>query len=227
MFNILDMPKQSGTELIGTFDGMIYYKSGNEYLVRAKGKTGKQADVAKQQAGILGKASKLSARIRAALKQITFVENQRAFMYRFNNVIQKWLRNEGHLQEGRINNISGIQGFSLKADDYSTFGVVMNVTRTDNGQLVLNIPTFDSPNPIHPLPFTGNINFDFVAVSVTLNEPVVTERYHTRVNINYNGQYEPGRQLLLPVQSGPGRLVVIGLSINDGADSGIIAAMYN
>lgn len=221
------MPKQSGTELIGTFDGMIYYKSGNEYLVRAKGKTGKQADVAKQQAGILGKASKLSARIRSALKQIVFVTDTRSFMYRFNNVIQKWLREEKHKQQSWVKNIPGIQGFSLKADDYSNFGVVMDVNRTDNGQLILNIPTFDSPNPIHPLPFNGLISFDFVAVSVTLDEPVVTERYHTRVDIHYNGQYEPGRQILLPVQSGPGRLVVVGLSINDGKDAGIIAAMFN
>ncbi|MBS1929345.1 MAG: hypothetical protein IT254_06125 [Chitinophagaceae bacterium] len=221
------MPKQSGTELIGTFDGMIYYKSGNEYLVRAKGKTGKQADVAKQQAGILGKASGLSARIRAALKPIVFVSNTRSFMYRFNNVIQKWLRTEAYKQEGWIRNIEGIQGFSLKADDYSSFGVVMDVTRNENGQLILQIPTFDSPNPIHPLPFNGKISFDFVAVAVTLNEPVVTERYHTRVDINYNGQYEPGRQILLPIQSGAGKLVVIGLSINDGADAGIIATMYN
>lgn len=221
------MPKQSGTALIGTIDGMIYYKSGNEYLVRAKGKTGKQADVAKQQAGILGKASGLSARIRAALKPIVFVSNPRTFMYRFNNVIQKWLRSEAFKQEGWQKNLPGIQGFSLKADDYINFGVVMEVHRNENGQLILQIPTFDSPNPIHPLPFNGNISFDFVAVAVSMDETTITERFHTRVDINYNGQYEPGRQILLPIQSGPGKMVVVGLSINDGADAGIIAAMYN
>lgn len=213
--------------MIGTFDGMIYYKSGDEYLVRAKGKTGTQADVAKQQAGILGKASGLSARVRAALKPIVFVSNSRAFMYRFNNAIQKWLRSEGHKQPGWNKHIPELQGFSLKADDTTKFGVAMDITRTDNGQIILHIPTFDSPNPIHPLPFNGRISFDIVAVSVSLEDSPVTERFQIRVDIDYNGQYEPGRQILLPVYSGTGRLVVVGLSINEGADAGIIAAMYN
>ena len=213
--------------MIGTFDGMIYYKSGDEYLVRAKGKTGTQAEVAKQQAGILGKASGLSARIRAALKPIVFVSNPRAFMYRFNNAIQKWLRTGAHKQQEWIRQIPELQGFSLKVDDTTKFGVAMDITRTDSGQLILHIPSFDSPNPIYPLPFSGRISFDIVAVSVSLDESPLTERFQTRVDIDYNGQYEPARQILLPVYSGPGRLVIVGLSINDGADAGVVAAMYN
>jgi len=221
------MPKQSGTELIGTFDGMIYYKSGNEYLVRAKGKTGTQADVAKKQAGILGRASALSARIRAVIKPIVFVTKSRPFMYRFNNIIQQWLRRGGGQEEHQINGIPEFMGFSLKSDDDTKFGVAMEVTRTDNNQLILHIPAFDSPNPIHPLPFHGRISFDIVVLSVTLDEPVLTERYQTRVDIAYDGEYEPARQLLLPINTGKGKLTLVGLAINEGADSGLIAALFN
>src|SRR6476620_2046741 len=90
------MPKQVNTAIVTSIDGLIYYKRGNDYLVRAKGNTGRQADVAKKKAGILGKASAISARRRSAFRPVIMDTGSRKLMYRFNNLLQQWLRSGQH-----------------------------------------------------------------------------------------------------------------------------------
>ena len=221
------MAKQVGTEWIGTTNGVIFYKQNGIYYIRAKGRTGKQAPVAKAQASVLGKASSLSARIRTALKAILPGPVDRKLMYRFNNTLQQWLRTGQSQKTELVNGIAQLNGFSFYG--YTTggaFPVFMPVNRAADGDLSVQIPAFDSPNPISPLPFKGQILLKFIAVSCNLNDTADTKIYETELDIPYTGIPIPGRELTLPLQTGPGRLTVIALSINRGT-AGILGVLYN
>ena len=217
------MAKQTDTQIEGTFGDKIYYRRRGEYLVRSKGNTGRQASVAKKQAGILGKASAISASLRKAFKPMLPGPVNRSLMYRFNNALQQWLRSGQAETAEQVNNIPFLNSFSFTGDP---FYVSMPVIRLYNGNIVIQIPAFDSPNPIHPLPFDGQINLHIMAASCNLQEPADTRSHETILNIIYNGIPIPSQELMIPLQTLPGCITVVALSVN-GISAGIVGAMYN
>ena len=220
------MPKQIDTQLETTYKDTIFYKRNGEYYSRSKGRTGTQAPIAKQQASLLGQASALSARLRKAFKPLLPVPASRTLMYRLNNVLQQWMRNGQPAQTGEVNDIQLLKGFSFSdgktADD---FYAVMPISRLSNGNIALHIPSFDSPNPIHPLPFTGQISLHIMAVSCNLADSNETQVFETNIEIAYTG-YVPANDLEIPVQTKPGHILVVALSVNK-LTTGIVGAMYN
>jgi hypothetical protein len=220
------MAKQTGTAITGTFGSDIYYQWKDIYCVRSKGNTGRQAPVAKKQASLLGKASAVSAKLRAALKPLIADPASRATMYRFNNAMQRWLRIEQVNIPGPINELPFISGFSFNENNGNDLQVAMPVSRTADGQIALQIPAFDSPNPVSPLPFNGQIRLHIIAASCRLDDPSDTRSYETVLDISYTGIPIPAQELVLPLQALPGYITVTGLSVN-GLTSGIVGAMYN
>ena len=212
----------------GTFNGTIYYKWNGVYYTRKKGNTGKQAPVAKQQASILGRASNLSAKIRTLLKPILPESRDRKLMYRMNNVLQDWLRTNPMENNNPLNEIHGLSGFCLygQPELANGFRLVMPVRRSDNGNLIINIPGFDSPNPINPLPFSGTISLHFGVASCSVADASHSVFSDIKLEIPYFGIAIPPRQLMLPVQPLPGNLTVVALNVND-LNAGIVAAMLN
>ena len=217
------MAKQTDTQIEGTFGDKIYYRRRGEYLVRSKGNTGRQASVAKKQAGILGKASAISASLRKAFKPMLPGPVNRSLMYRFNNALQQWLRSGQAETTEQVSNIPFLNSFSFTGDP---FYVSMPVIRLYTGNIVIQIPAFDSPNPIHPLPFEGQINLHIMAASCNLQEPADTRSNETILNIIYNGIPIPSQELMIPLQTLPGCVTVVALSVN-GISAGIVGAMYN
>ena len=120
------MPRQVDSTLEGTYNGIIFYKQGDSYYKRKKGNTGNQAPEAARQAGLLGKASNLSARIRTILKPVLPQTKGREVMYRLNNVLQQWLRTDPLQNTEPVNEIAWLAGFCFFAypDQYSAKGAV-------------------------------------------------------------------------------------------------------
>ncbi len=222
------MAKQRDTQIEGTFGDVIFYKSKGVHLQRAKGKTGTQAPVAKEQAAIMGKASAISAKLRAPLKPLIPEQAGRKLMYRLNNTLQQWLRSKPTDESAPMENIPMLKGFAF--DEQNTiadlFYAALPVNRSGDGNLSISIPAFDSPNPISPLPFSGQINIKAIAVSCNIQNPVDTTSYETELAINYDGTPLPPQELTLPFQTKTGNLTVVAVSINNMV-AGIVKAMYN
>ncbi len=221
------MAKQTNTEITGTDGPVIYYKWRGQYLTRSKGNTGRQADVAKQQARILGKASAVSAKMRAIFKPIIADATSRKQMYRFNNVLQQWLRSGDAAKTEQLDSIQLLQGFSFNNNSNTNdFYIAMPVSRTGNNELLLHIPSFDSPNPVHPLPFSGQVRLHVIATSIDVSNPADTISYESVIEMNYTGIPIAAQEVLLPVQTKPGCLTVVALEVNRIA-AGVVGAMYN
>jgi len=221
------MAYQTDTQIEGTFGSKIYYKWRGDYLVRSKGNTGKQAAVAKEQAGILGKSSALSARLRKGFKPLLPGPANRALMYRLNNALQQWFRTGQSATTEQLNDITLLKSFSFSGDKTGgDFYVTMPVSRTTDNNMILHIPAFDSPNPIHPLPFSGVISLHIMAISCNLNDADDTRVFETTLDIAYDGTPLAARELWIPLQTMPGCLTVIALSVNK-MTTGMVGAMYN
>lgn len=222
------MGKQRDTQLTGTFGDSIFYKSGGSYLVRAKGNTGRQAKEAKLQAGILGKASAISAKLRTAFTTLLPEPKNRRLMYRLNNVLQRWLRTVPVDFPDQVNEIPLLRGFSFHEDDVlgGMFYAAMPVKRTVDGNLSLQVPALNSANPISPLPFTGEIRLKLIAVSCNLVDPAITNSTELLSVITYTGIPIEAQEIILPIQTKAGYLSVVAVSVNEQI-AGIVGAMYN
>ena len=222
------MAKQVDMQIVGTFDDIIFYKSKGQHLYRSKGKTGTQAPVAKQQAAIMGKASAISAKLRAHLKPLIPEQAGRKLMYRLNNALQQWLRSKPSEITTRVEDIAVLKGFSF--EEHNPYGDIfyaaLPVQQGTDGNLFVRIPAFDSPNPISPLPFNGQIIIKAIAVSCNYENPADISSHETELFINYDGTPVPGRDLTLMIQPKQGYLTVVAVSINNMV-AGMIRAIYN
>ena len=221
------MAKQVGTAITGTIGDVIFYKWKGIHVMRSKGKTGTQAPQAKEQAAIMGKASAISAKLRGALKPLFPETVNRKLMYRLNNLLQQWLRTKPAEVNG-YEEVNLLKGFSFfdNSEGAVPFYAVIPVRRSAEGNLFLQLPAFDSPNPIHPLPFSGQINIKAIAVSCNLFDPKDTVSEETALNIEYDGTAVAAQELPLQLQTRPGYLTVVAISINN-LTAGIVAGMYN
>lgn len=221
------MPIQKNTAITGTIGDAIFYQSGSKYYIRKKGNTGRQAPVAKKQASLLGKASAISARLRSGFKPLLADPGNRKLMYRLNNVLQQWLRTEPLENANLENDINLLKGFSLRESGYGdVFYAAMPVKRETSGNLSIHIPAFDSPNPIAPLPFNGNINLHIITLCCNINMPTEIRSFETRLDISYTGLPVPFRELPLSIQPAAGELTVVAVSVNN-MTAGIVGAMWN
>lgn len=222
------MPIQRDTQIEGTFNGQICYKSRGKYLVRAKGNTGRQAMEAKIQAGILGKASAISARLRKSFASLLPDPGNRQLMYKLNRVLQHWLRTNPIENTARLNEISFLNGFTFNEANPlgAMFYTTMPVYRSEDGQLRLQIPAFDSPNPVAPLPFSGYKHIRVNVASCNLSNTDDVQQYATELRIDYNGTPVPAQLIELPLQTKQGYLTVVAVSVNDMA-AGITGSLWN
>jgi hypothetical protein len=208
----------------GSFGPVILYKWKGIKCSRLKGNTGRQAPIAKKQASILGRASAVSARLRATFGEIIPSPTSRRQMYRFNNMLQQWLRTNPLETIEPVNQVPTITGFSFYENE--PFYAAMPVQRTEDGKLSLLIPEFNTPNPIHPLPFNGLISLRIFVVSCNITDTSDTRIFATELEIPYSGIPVAGQELLLPIQTLPGCLTVAALSVNN-MTAGIVGAFYN
>ncbi len=221
------MAKQTDTQITGTFGEFIYYERNGKFYKRSKGNTGRQADIAKKQSALLGKASAISAKIRAAVKPILAEPANRKLMYRLNRSLQQWLRTEQYHTQDYINYISELNGFSFASgSETNDFGVAMPVIRKNEDHIAIQIPAFDSPNPIHPLPFDGQIRLEVIATSTNIEDPSDTIQTTETLDFPYYGEPIPARELALNIKTRKGNLTVVSLSVNK-ITSGIVGALYN
>lgn len=206
---------------------LIEYEWRGIKCVRAKGNTGRQAPIAVKQAGIMGKASAISAKLRASFKPLLEEPANRKLMYRLNNSLQQWLRSEPLQDNTAIDNIPALKGFAFEEDGYGNMlHSALPVSRRHDGTISLHIPAFDSPNPISPLPFNGQLKFQVIATSCNVAQPSETNMQEVELNIDYNGTPIPSQEMIIPIHAATGNLTVVAVSVNNMA-AGIVGAMWN
>jgi hypothetical protein len=222
------MPKIQDLGITGTFGDVILYRSNGQVLMRRKGRTGTQAPQAKEQASILGKASGLSARIRKFFSPILPETKSRSLMYRLNNVLQQWMRSQPQQTTTRVDQINGLVGFTLnEANDLgASLFQVMPAYRNNEGSISVVIPAFDSPNPIAPLPFSGNIDIEILAIRCSLHHAEDAQTTTARHTIQYDGTPTQSFSIPLNITAAQEALTVVAVSVNRQA-AGIVGAFWN
>jgi len=207
--------------------GHIFYKWRGADVSRLKGNTGNQAPVAKKQAAILGKASALSARLRASFEPILPPPINRKILNRFNNAIQQWLRLGQIVETGPIDNIPFISGFNFYgAENVAGYLSHFSVDRTVGGAPTLTITELDPSEYPRILSSKGNAHLQIIVASLNVKNPAAIESSELKTDISFTTDQFPAQVLPLPLQTSPGYMMVVAFSTN-GSNVSIAGAMYN
>jgi hypothetical protein len=206
---------------------VIIYKWKGINCKRIKGNTGKQAPVAKEQASILGKASGISARLRAAFKTILGEPTNREMMYRLNNALQQWLRTGAANNTEPVDSLPSLDGFSFygKADNRNPLTVITMGRGTD-GMAFLQIPAIEDPAIINGSPFYSPLRIEICVACCDLSDIANTVGFETKITITSNEIPVSSQEIGIPLLSGTGRLVVAAVAANR-AFAWIAGTLYN
>ena len=204
---------------------IIEYKWKGINCVRAKGNTGRQAAVVKQQAQTLGKASAISARLRESFRSILSGPTNRQLMYRLNNALQQWFRTGQADSTEPVSDIPFISKFYFYGN-LSNEVFQASINSTADGKLFLQIPAFDPPGLNNHHPVSKEVHLYIIAVSCKLDDAEDTIVYETGLDIPADETALYSREIMLPVQTRPGCIIAVALSLNRG-NAGIVGAMYN
>ena len=205
---------------------VIVYKWKGINCMRAKGKTGKQALVAKQQASILGKASRISARLRACFKTILGKPTDRPMMYRLNNALQQWLRTGAANKPESIDTVFSLEGFYFYGANADNPFPEITLRRGNNGKILLKIPAIRDPEIIIALSSRRELRIVVCFASCDLSEPENTVGFETEIRIPSNELPVSVQEIEVPLLPGPGKLLVAAVSINR-TYAWIAGAIYN
>jgi len=220
--------KKSGTSGNKMINGpVITYKWKGIDCKRAKGKTGKQAPVAKQQASVLGKASAISARLRYAFKDILGEPTDRKIMYRLNNALQQWLRTGAVEAPAAIDSLRSLDGFYFYGETGDTNPLTgINITRGIDGETFLQIPAIDDPAFINDYPFHGSIRITICFASCDISDNNNSIGFKTEITIRGNEIPVSLHQIKTPLLSAPGKLLVTAVAVNRSI-AWIAGSLYN
>lgn len=206
---------------------VILYKWKGKDKMRAKGRTGRQASVAKKQAKILGRASAIAARIRSAIAPILPPPITRDVLNRFNKAVQQWLRLDQKPVTEPFDNIPFISGFNFygpeNVGDYLSHFIVKRITADS---LELHITDLDPSVYKGILSTKGLAKLHFIVASVNVKNPRDQQSTGLEIEIPYTAGYFPGRVLSIPMETCPGHLTVVAFA-TDKRNVSIAGAMYN
>ena len=197
---------------------VIEYKWRGINCKRAKGKTGKQAPVAKQQAAILGKASAISARIRLAFKPLLGERPNRPLMYRMNNALQKCLRNGEISKTQTCESLPSIDGFCFYGEPnrYEPFEKV-TIIRSSGNKVTIGVPGFENATGVNLSPFYGKINIMICAAACDLLDADADYTFKTEIKLTSTDIPASPAEIVIPFSAGPSKLIVVAVAVNKGA----------
>ena len=206
---------------------VIEYKWKGINCKRAKGKTGRQAAVATQQAAILGRASGISARIRAAFKPILGEKTNRPVMYRLNNTLQQWLRTGEIDSRQPLDHLNSFNDFYFygKPGTYDPFGMI-KMMRTGENKVIIQVPGLANPAVVDSTPFYGKVNIKICVISCELLNPDADSAHKTEIKITSTALPILSQEVNVPLSPGPSKLLVAAASVNGGL-AWIAGTLYN
>ena len=206
---------------------LIYANWRDIDYVRTKGNTGRQAPVVKDQAIRLGRASAISARLRASFKPLIPGKTDRKLMYRLNHALQQWLRTGQEGETAPLEKLPFLTGFSFHNDGTGSDQLeAMSLGRVAGGNLILHIPAIDPSGPFSRFLTGGKIMFRFIASSCNLTDLSDVKSLNLELEYMYPGNAQTAQEVKIPMQAGAGRLTVVAVSINS-SPLGIAGASYN
>ena len=206
---------------------LIYANWRDIDYVRTKGNTGRQAPVVKEQAIRLGRASAISARLRASFKPLVPGKTDRKMMYRLNHALQQWLKTGQEGETAPLEKLPFLTGFSFHNDGTGSDQLeVMSLGREADGNLILLIPAIYPSGPFSRYLTGGKISFSIIASSCNLTDLSDVKSTEVELECNYPGDAQTAQKVKIPLQAGAHKITAVAVSVNF-SPLGIAGALYN
>ena len=210
------MGKQTNIKLRGTVENIIYYQWKGIHCIRTVPARVRQTKPTKKAASDFGLAVKCSASLRSSFKYLfPEIPAVRPLIYAMDGAYRKWLQINPLDDEEKIDHINLFNelSFNEKVTISKVLNVNILVSRGNNGDVIINWPAFVPINTIKAPEGTIHIIINYVMVTQDLKVPVTCQSLETKLEIPYNGETIPAKEILLPNVTGRKLLAILGMSI--------------
>jgi len=238
------MAKQGAIRLNLTLENLIYYSRLGGWYVRSKPENIKQTTATKQAGNNFGKANKTESNLRNTLLSIIPNSKDKTMQRRFAKAVYQWLNKDPLNTNLPVDKLPFITGYEYNENSClkESLRLPISVSRTPLGKLDLHIPAFRPTQAITAPPNTQMIVCNVMAAACDMQNGAATAKYNTRIVIPYVNASISDRDYLLDIDTAPGCLTVVAISLEyhtvvDGIENvitnlrwmpaGIVEAMYN
>lgn len=206
------MARQTGPNLLSgiTINGIIYYVSNGQYLMRAAPGRVRQTKATKRSATIFGKASKAAVLFYSAFRDLIPVRYYKLPL--FNTCRSAVLRTLKEQQNGKpkyglLENYNFVNEFSCPS-----FMMEESFCNMVNGVPVVKFPAFE-PKSVPATPKTEALRFKIIALAIDIEKLSANKSGIIETEYPYNSATTEQREFKLPLPIEPGEVVFIGARI--------------
>ncbi|HEY8658795.1 MAG TPA: hypothetical protein VIL78_07145 [Hanamia sp.] len=238
------MGKQTNIRLRCTVDNTIYYQWRDVDCIRTVPARVRQTAPTKKEASNFGVAVKYAAIARSMFRKIVpMVQPGRSWVYKTDSTFRNWLRTAPLGETGPANGIPFFDGLSFNeaVDFRRVMQVPVQISRGNNGSLVLQWPAF-SPLATFKAPAgTHQVIVKYLAATLDMQQPGNYHEAKAGFTIPYTDTTIPAGTMLLENATAPGNLALVAMAIYYYKDdlknapvnmlrwkpAGIMASFYN
>lgn len=197
--------------LVGCFrDGKYYY--------RGRPKKVRQTRATKQSSNYFGLAAKAGKIMRLYLAQSIPNAKDLHMQRRLETCISKWLRADNSLPPKPATDISFVNHFNFNAELplEEKLRMAINFKQTGAGLTELQIPAFVPVNAAKAPAGTTQLEFCISAVALRLGDDGCFGSSTVTITIPYNNTLQDAQQVILPLQTQPGNILIVALQLRYG-----------
>ena len=226
-----NMAINKNNSLSGLIGPVVVYKLNGKDVIRIRPRKYKKSKASQNAAKQFGLASKMSAQLRRQLYRSLEGINQRSMRYRFDGVIQEWLRHgkPGDSDSGSLE-FSFIEQFQFneKTSLAEKLRVRVSITWSRPGKIILNIPAMIPIRDMAAPQNTELVHWIIEASRTSLVNPPGQQGYAiANIDIKYNKNAVKAQTLEINFTLKKAELIVVVLALkyttNRNGDRKILA----
>lgn len=238
------MGKQKGIRLKGTFNGIIYYQSREQDLVRSVPKHVEQTTATIAQAEIFGRAAHLGSMLRQLLAPVLPADAHGKARLRFDDALRKWLRSGLPGSDEPQDNLPFLCNYEFNTEGglYERLKTKITVSRNSDKGVIVHLPALTPVTDITAPAGTTAVTLKVMVATCPVTGGASMANDEQELLLSYDDAFVPAQDWSLNVASGRGSvtLTAVGLRYHTSkrnptmkmADPrwtpvGIVAAMYN
>jgi hypothetical protein len=210
------MAKQENSQLVGTVGNLIFYKYRGQYCVRMKPNNVRQTNATLKSGLNFGKASQIGRQIREMIWTINPCKSDNAMIYKFTGALNKmiyWKEKMGNPFMGLTKNPGYIGEFQFNYRADMPFVLQPAVTVPESGLLQMRLVPMVPAEDLNAPYDTDHILLKIIITSTSLTEMKTEKTNITEVRIPCNHEIFYPDDIVKPVNTNPGRLIMIVLAI--------------
>ncbi len=209
------MALQSNNFLRGKIGNLIYYSRSGKYFVKVAPERVNQSAATKNRSRNFGLGASLCKTLRQLLTSVLPDPKNRSMQSRFSGAFSKWLGTSNINELRPLRPLPFVTGFSFVPDTSMAerFRVPLQIETENGGTVKVLLPAFVPVKAIHAPVRTTRVDMLITVAAAELRSAQSLGSSSQTVHIEYTNSLQPALELLFPVATLPGSVVVVAAAL--------------